>query len=371
MVGCGGTTGAVHVSPGQYVVRERGAGNTQLSDYDRFVGGDCGFDGTVVVEAGDQLTCQITNVRKGTQPMPAELTVTKLCVPEDDGGRFDLTIDGQTERDVACGESFGPVPVAPGTHQVSESAGTGTSLTDYTTTIGGACAPDGSVTLAAGQQATCTITNVRKGEPPEPPEQTGTVEIQKRCSPAGTQGNFQAELDEQVFRIACGGTTGPVEIDVGDHRVGEVVSLDNNTTDMFTTTVGGDCAPDGSFTLSAGGHVICVVTNTVVTPEPPLTPPSACYTLSVRPRTGTAGKRVRVVARVHVGRRPVAGVRVYLRGPGISVFGGTGRTGRVVFTVTPRRRGVLRVSIRKAFDCPARPPKNIGISAVRTPPITG
>lgn len=67
------------------VVRERGAGSTHLGDYDRFVGGDRGFDGTVSVAAGDQLTCLITNVRKGTEPLPAELTVTKICVPEDDG----------------------------------------------------------------------------------------------------------------------------------------------------------------------------------------------------------------------------------------------------------------------------------------------
>jgi hypothetical protein len=314
----------------------------------------------------------ITNVRKGTEPLPAELTVTKICDPVDDGGRFNLAISGRTEQDVACGESFGPVAVAPGTHQVSESAGTDTSLSDYDSTIGGACAADGSVTLAAGETATCTITNVRTStKPPLPPEDTGTVTIVKRCSPAGTQGHFQAELDEQVFRIACGQSTGPVEIEVGDHRVGEVVALDNNTTGTFATTIGGDCAADGSFTLSAGGHVTCIVTNTLTPPEPPLKPPPACYTLSASPRTATVGKRVRVVARVHIGRHPVAGVRVFLKGQGVSIHGTTGRTGRVVFVVTPRHRGVLRVSISKAFDCPARPPHHIGVIGAATPPVTG
>jgi hypothetical protein len=367
---CHGTTGAVRVHPGTYVIRERGANGTDLSDYNRFVGGDCLSNGTVTLRAGDHGRCRIVNVHKGTAPKPAELTVIKICVPADDGGRFNLTVDAQTQTDVACGESFGPVSVPTGQHQVSESAGTGTSLSDYTTTIGGACAADGSVTLGAGQQATCSITNARNGTlPPQPPDETGTVEIKKQCEPAGTTGNFQLEFDEHIFHLACGESTGIVVVPVGDHRVGEVAV--SRVTSRFTTTIGGDCDPSGFFTLGAGEHVVCIVTNTLVSPEPPLTPPSSCYTLSARPRTGTAGKPVRVIARVHLGRRPVAGVRVYLTGPGVSVVRTTTQTGRVRFVVSLHRRGVLRVSIRKAFDCPQRPPKKIGIVGAVTPPVTG
>jgi hypothetical protein len=371
MVGCGGTTGTVQLAPGTYVVRERGANGTHLTDYNRYVGGDCESDGTITLAAGEDAKCRIENVRRGTDPVPAELTVTKICVPIDDGGRFNLTIDGQTLRDVACGHSFGPLAVAPGQHHVSESAGTGTNLDDYTTTVGGACAPDGTVTLTTGQQATCAITNVRTSEPPpEPPiEETGTVEIEKQCKPAGTHGRFQLELDEHVFHVACSQRAGPVVIGVGDHRVGEVAV--SRVTSRFTTTIGGDCAPDGSFTLSAGEHVMCIVTNTLVTPKPPLIPPASCYTLSVRHRTATVGKRVLVLARVHLGRRPVRGVQVFARGPGVSSLRTTGRTGRVQFVLTPRGRGILRVTIRKAFDCPKRAPKKIGIAGAATPPVTG
>jgi hypothetical protein len=370
-VGCGGTTGTVQLAPGSYVVRERGADGTELTDYTRYAGGDCESDGTITLAAGEDGTCLIENVRKGTDPVPAELTVTKICVPIDDGGRFNLTIDGQTLRDVACGHSFGPVAVAPGQHHVSESAGTGTNLEDYTTTIGGACAPDGTVTLAAVQQATCTITNVRTSEPPpEPPlEETGTVEIEKQCKPAGTQGRFQLELDGHVFHLACGESVGPVVIGVGDHRVGEAAV--SRITSRFTTTIGGDCAPDGSFALRAGEHVLCIVTNTLVTPKPPLIPPTACYTLSVSHRTATVDKHVLVVARVHLGRLAVGGVQVIARGPGVSAVRTTGRRGRARFVITPSHRGVLRITIRKAFDCPKRPPKKIGIIGVSTPPVTG
>jgi Prealbumin-like fold domain len=366
---CGGTTGVVQVPPGTYLVRERGANGTQLSDYRRFIGGDCLSTGIVTLQAGDHATCWIANVRRGPGPQPAVLTVTKICDPADDGGRFDLTVDGQTAPDVSCGDSFGPVPLPPGQHHVSESAGTGTSLADYTTTIGGACAADGSVTLAAGQQATCTITNVRGTSPPEPPDETGTVEIEKQCLPAGTRGNFQLEFDEHVFFLSCGQSTGTVVVPVGKHRVGEVAV--NGVTSRFTTTIGGDCAPDGSFTLNAGEHVACVVTNTLVAPIRPPKPPHVCYRLTARPRTATAGKPLRVVALVHIGRRPVRGVRVHAVGSGVSAVRTTGPRGVAVFALTPRRRGILRVAIRRPFLCPKPPPHTIGVRGVNTPPVTG
>jgi hypothetical protein len=302
------------------------------------------------------------NVRRKTPS--AALTVTKICVPADDPGLFNLTVDGQTSQNVPCSGSFGPVAVPPGQHRVSETAGTGTSLGDYTTTIGGACAADGTVTLAAGQQATCTITNVRAGE------QTGTVEIQKQCSPAGVKGRFQLVLDGEVFRgIACGESTGPVTIGAGSHQIGEVAVA--GQAGLFETTIGGGCSASGSFTVSAGQHITCVITNTLVPIEPPLTPPPACYTLSVRPRVAHAGGLVRVVARVHLGRLGVPGVRVYLVGPGVSLVRTTGARGQAVFVLRPQRTGVLHVSIRQAFDCPKRPPQRIGVMGATTPSVTG
>ena len=113
-----------------------------------------------------------------------------------------------------------------------------------------------------------------------------------------------------------------------------------------------------------------MLTNTFAPIEPPVEPPSACNKLSIRPRTVRVG-RVRVVARVRVGRRPAAGVRVYARGPGVSTVRTTGPNGRAVFVLTLRRRGVLRITIRKPFDCPKPPPGHVGIIGVATPPVTG
>jgi hypothetical protein len=363
-VGCGGTTGSVSVPAGEYTVSETGAGGTDLGDYEVVIGGDCDDAGNVAVAAGTQATCLITNVRKSAPP-PATLSVTKICVPADDGGRFNLKIDGQTKPNAACGDTFGPVAVAPGQHQVSESAGAGTSLSDYTTTIGGACAPDGSITLAAGGSATCTITNVRKSAPPE----TGTLEIQKQCSPAGTTGEFQIEFDGHVFLLSCGESTGRVEVGIGHHQIGEVAV--NDSTSIFATTIGGDCAADGSVTVSAGEHATCVVTNTLEAPIKPPKPPHICYKLAVTRRTVTVGRRVRVLARVHAGSRPVRGVRVYARGPGVFAVRTTGPRGTALFVLRLRRRGILQVSIRKPYACPKPPPHDVGIRGVQTPPVTG
>jgi hypothetical protein len=196
------------------------------------------------------------------------------------------------------------------------------------------------------------------------------VDILKKCTPPGRHGRFQIELDDLVFRgVPCGGSTGPVTLGVGDHQIGEVATISN--TDRFITTVSGDCSPSGSFTLNAGEHLTCTVTNKLVRPKPGPRPPKACYKIHVGKRMVTVGRRVRVVARVHIGRRPVRGVRVYARGPGVRTFRTTGPTGRAVFALRLRRPGILSLTIRKAFECPKRDPRLIGIHGLRQPTLTG
>jgi len=92
----------------------------------------------------------------------ATITINKVTSPVSDTGLFNLQLDGVTQAaDQGNGGTTGPVVVAPGTHQAGESAGTGTSLADYTTAYGGDAAPDGSVSVAAGQNKIVTITNTR------------------------------------------------------------------------------------------------------------------------------------------------------------------------------------------------------------------
>ena len=100
------------------------------------------------------------------------LTLNKLCVPPGDPGKFDLVIDGATTN-VGCGGTIGPIEVNAGPHKIRESAGSG--LGDYTSVIGGDCAADGSITLAAADNKTCTITNGRTAKP-------GTLKVNKVSS---------------------------------------------------------------------------------------------------------------------------------------------------------------------------------------------
>jgi len=359
-VGCGGSTDAVEVTPGEHTVGETGSDGTHVSDYTVVHGGDCAADGTVVVAAGEHATCTITNIRKAKPPLPPMLTVQKLCVPSDDGGLFNLTINGRTSADQRCGDRFGPLVVPPGVNHVGEAAGTRTSLSDYTTVIGGDCAADGSVTVAAGQSATCTITNVRKAE------STAQITIVKRCRPAGVTARFQLNLDETVFQgMRCGDSTGPVVTSTGVHSDGEVAA--NAKPGLFKTTIGGDCSPNGAITLTAGQQATCIVTNVRRPLRPGKPPAAACYRLTVARRMVNAGRRALVLARVHLHRRPIQGVRVYAVGPGILDVRTTDARGRAVFVLRLRRAGILRMTIRKPFACPPPPPKRVGVlGAIQT-----
>lgn len=350
-VACGGTTGPLPVKPGAYTVGESGA-----SGYTVVIGGDCASDGTVTIAAGQNLTCLVTNVHAGTPY--AELSVAKICIPAYDGGRFALTVDGQTTTDRACGERFGPVAVVPGPHHVGESAGTGTDLVDYATSIGGGCAADGSITLAAGQSATCTITNVRRGFNLN--LGTAQITIVKQCTPAGVTDRFQLSVDQTVFQdMKCGDSTGPVTVSTGDHSVGEVPV--GGASDQFTATVTGDCSSDGRITLTAGQHATCTVTNVRRRVPPPPRPPARCYELSVSPQTVGAGALVPITAHVHLDGESIQGVRVYAAGPGVSGVRTTGADGRALFLLRLDRAGVLTLTIRQPYACPPPDPRKVAV----------
>jgi alpha-tubulin suppressor-like RCC1 family protein len=89
------------------------------------------------------------------------LTIRKNLVHPDQTHlrRFVIMIDGVVVAgDINAGQTP-PQRVSPGIHTVTETGGTDTSLSDFTTVIGGDCAADGTVSLALGDKKTCTITN--------------------------------------------------------------------------------------------------------------------------------------------------------------------------------------------------------------------
>jgi hypothetical protein len=113
----------------------------------------------ITVGLGESATCTITN-----DDIAPQLRVIKLLDPTTDLGLFNLLIDAVVQAtDVGHNGTTGFVPVNAGGHTVSETAGTGTVLSDYVAVIGGDCAVDGTVTLALAESKTCTITNTKKG----------------------------------------------------------------------------------------------------------------------------------------------------------------------------------------------------------------
>ncbi len=244
---CGGTTGPIVLSVGAHTVSETAGTGTNLANYDTVIGSPCSAGGAITLAAGENKTCTITNTRKPT------LTVTKSCVPGTDPGLFNLKIDGTTYgTDKACGGTTGPIVLSVGAHTVSETAGTGTNLANYDTAIGSPCSAGGAITLAAGENQTCTITNTRKP----------TLTVNKACDPVSDPGLFNLKIDGTIYGTdkPCGGTTGPILLSAGPHTVSETAGTGTNLAN-YASTIGPPCASDGTITLAAGDNKTCTITN--------------------------------------------------------------------------------------------------------------
>ncbi len=111
------------------------------------------------------------------RPRAGKLEVKKDLIPATDSGKFNLQIDGTTQAaDVGDEGTTGEVVVSAGNHSVGELAGTGTSLTGYTSSIScrdlngtGSVVASGNVTslasvpVADGSDIICVITNTASG----------------------------------------------------------------------------------------------------------------------------------------------------------------------------------------------------------------
>ena len=111
----------------------------------------------------------------------ATLELRKESVPANDPGFFNLQVNGQTWAVGGNGTTTGPVTIGVGEGTVSETAGPGTDLANYDSTV--ACTRNGIVVVsttgtkvdgavAQGDVVVCTFTNTRKpNAPPQGPTQ--------------------------------------------------------------------------------------------------------------------------------------------------------------------------------------------------------
>lgn len=271
--GNGTDTGFVQVLDGSHTVGETAATGTTLSDYTSSTSCSNGTtsttsSATVTVNEGDSITCTITNTRKtGT------LQVVKALSPTTDPGVFDLQIDGTTRgTDRSHNQGTPVVTVNTGTHTIGETAGTGTSMANYTAAVScrvgsgtpftpGTTTGGWSVTVGHNDAVVCTITNTR---------QSGTLTVNKVFSPTGDPGLVNLAIDgvDRVSNVGNGGTTGAITVTTtSTHSVGESAGT---STDLANYNSSISCT-DGSsgtgtslsgITVTNATNVTCTITNT-------------------------------------------------------------------------------------------------------------
>lgn len=183
----------------------------------------------VAVAAGETKTCTITNA------MVPTLTVMKVVTNDNSGigttTDFTLLLDGVT---VTSGVA---TTTSIGAHVVSEGAHAG-----YSSAISGDCATDGSITLAAGDNKTCVITN-------------------NDDAPQQTLGHL---VISEVYYDVSNSTTTPKGSDPTNEWV-EIFNGTNGTIDLSGYTVNdssnSDTIPDGTM-LSSGERLLIFATST-------------------------------------------------------------------------------------------------------------
>jgi Prealbumin-like fold domain len=242
--GAGGAESDVAV--GVYTLSETGPGGYAASAWS-CVGGTLSGN-QLTLALGDNATCTIMN-----DDIAPQLKVTKLLLPASDAGRFNLTIDG-TVRQASVGNNgtTGFVALLAGTHTVGETIAKGV-LTNYTVTYGGACAANGSVTLAVGETKECTITNTRKAR----------VTITKQTQGGNGTFPFTGSLGNFSLSTLNGTVSSVLSVAAGTHTIAETVpagwSLASaSCNDGSSVTVGNAI---NNIVLAPAATVTCTFTN--------------------------------------------------------------------------------------------------------------
>lgn len=213
---------------GSYTISE-----TADSGYDATISGDCATDGTITMDIGGVYSCTITN-----DDIAPTLTLIKY-VTNDNGGTkmvadFPLFIDGNA---VTSGVA---VVLNAGAHTASETSDPGYQPSDWADD----CATNGTITLALGENKTCSVTNDDISA-----QITVNVTVTNDNGGTMTTGDVSPEIDASSV---TDGAANPVL--VGAHTVSA------NALAGYTMVIGGDCASDGSITVDLADVKACSIT---------------------------------------------------------------------------------------------------------------
>jgi hypothetical protein len=103
-------------------------------------------------------------------PVPDDegtLTIIKICEPQDDPGRFRISVNTTFVGTLQCNQQLGPFSIDEGTYVISETGATGTSINDYETFFSVDCsatsaAHSAQVVVEEDENSTCVIRNVNE-----------------------------------------------------------------------------------------------------------------------------------------------------------------------------------------------------------------
>ncbi len=157
-------------------------------------------NGVVSLALGDDKTCRVTNTA-----IAPTLTLTKTV--ENNNGGTKVALDFQVKIDGSNVAWSTPVITTVGSHTASE-----ITVTGYTPSVWGTnCASDGTITLALGENKTCSITN--DDQPAQltvvkdvlNPDNNPVTDLRKFSVTVGTQtDSLFGEGDNAVFNINAG-----------------------------------------------------------------------------------------------------------------------------------------------------------------------
>src|SRR5204863_204546 len=193
--------------------------------------------GTLPLSPGDNKTCTITNDDKATT-----LTLVKTVINNNGGTKqvsdFPLFVNGTPEESgVATTLSANLLYTA------TETSDPGYAASAW----GGDCAANGTITLAPGDNKTCTITNDDKA-----PKLTLVKTVINNNGGTKQVSNFPLFVNGS-----------PVTSGVATTLSVNVLYTATETSDAgYTASAwGGDCAANGTITLALGDNKTCTITN--------------------------------------------------------------------------------------------------------------
>ena len=191
------------------------------------------------------------------------IEVVKNLLPANDPGLFDLLIDGQVEQeDVGDGGTTESVMVWAGEHEISEGAGTGTSMENYTSAYSCSNGQSGQgtavddINIEAGEAVVCTFTNTRD---------KGTITVVKEVT---NDNGGSAQPDDFTLYVnaqeVMSGTDGSFNTNVS-YDVSEDDYVGYSQESIVCMLAGVPISRP--FMLQKGQHVTCTITNDDVAPK--------------------------------------------------------------------------------------------------------